>query len=321
MAVKVTELTVTSIAPKVKNPAFQKYLPTRLLPEHISFVVSPVSNAVSNAIRRTVGCELLVARMAVAYDNLHTTDIFIIPEMVIKRLRMIPIDQACPRDAIFELYAQNNTAVVRDIKSGEMTAKGVKSLPFNGTFTLFTLNPGKSIKITGITINTAYGFVAGDGMHALGINPISVAVDQQPINTFEPDNKGIPSRISNPRVYRIAFNTNGDMPARAIVAAACDNIIARVQSITELLHSITSNAAGADIEYWLAIPGEGDTIGNLVMRTALDLFPDITVVYTVANIGRSASLRIQCGEDINTVYNTVIKHLVKVFREIKSNFD
>lgn len=325
MSAKVENLKIVDLSPQIKDPALQKYLPTRLFPQHISFELSPVSNAVSNAIRRTVACELLVARMNTGFENLTTTDMFIIPEMVLRRFEMIPIDQKCPRDAKFELIASNNSAIVRDVKASEIRIvfpgkdHKLKDLPFNGTFTICTLLPGKSIKVTDIGIRTAFGFVSGAGMYAVAVNAASIALDQKPINLYEPNGDGgIPSRISNPRKWKISFNANGDMPPKAIVVAACNNIIERVQSVQDLLFSITNN----EDEYILVIPGESHTIGNLFMRTISDLFPDLhAVVYTPSNIGRTCTIRIRCDEDINTIYNTTIKHLVRLFGDIKHHFE
>lgn len=320
MSVTVSNIVIKDISPKV-DPALDKYLPKTLFPKRIEFELSNVSNAVSNAIRRTVECELLVIAMFAEYADVTCDDIFIIPEMILRRLRMIPINQKTPIDAVFELEAVNLTPDVRDVKSGEITITrgNLKKLPFNETFTLFTLNPGKSIKITNIGIHSAYGFVAGDGMHVLAVNAASVALDQTPINTYEPNGGGgIPSRISNPREWKVSFNTNGSMPPKSIVVAACDSITARVQSVQDLLYSIENNGD----EYVLTIHGESHTIGNLFMRTIHDMFPDIrAVTYSSSNITRTCTLRIRCDEDINTIYNTTIRHLVRLFADIKKHFE
>lgn len=320
---KVTEVTITDISPKVKNPEIAKLLPKTLFPKRLEFQISPVSNAVSNALRRTVECELLVKALWVDLEDFETNDMFHIQEMIMERFRMIPIDQNTPLDTIFELSATNDTATVRDVKSSEIrihytSGKGsaLKKLPFNETFTLFTLNPGKTVKIKKITIHSAYGFTSGDGMHAVAVNAASIAIDQIPINHYE--GVGIPSSISNARVWKISFNTNGTMEPKAIVAAACDNIIARVETVHELLYSIENNGD----EYLLIINGESHTIGNLFMRTIVDLFPDIrAVTYTTANVGRVCSIRIRCDEDINTVYEVAVKYLVNLFTDIKKYFD
>ncbi|QYB17665.1 putative DNA-directed RNA polymerase subunit IIi [Pacmanvirus S19] len=326
--INVSDIEITDLMPKIKNPAFEKYLPKTLKKKRMSFQISGVNNAESNAIRRTIGCELLVSGLHAEYENIKTNDLFIIPEMMVQRFRMIPIDQNTPLDAIFELDVINKTPNVIEVKSSEMrivsSGKGtkerpaLKKLPFNETFTLLTLEPGKYIKITDIGIHQDYGFREGYGTHVVAVNATSTAVDQKPINMYEPEAGGIPSAISNPKVWKISFNTNGTMEPKDIIVAACDNIIGRINSISELLYWIENN----NDEYILTVNGESDTIGNLLMRTISDIFPDIrAVTYSTSSVGRILTVRIRCDEDINTIYNNSIKHIVQVFTEIKKYFE
>ena len=326
--ISVSDIKVTDLSPKLKNPAFEKFVPKNLKPKRMSFQISGVNNAESNAIRRTIGCELLVSALHTEYENISTNDMFIIPEMLVKRMRMIPVDQSVPLDAIFEIDVINKTTNIVEIKSSEIRivspGKGtkerpsIKKLPFNETFTLFTLEPGRYMKITNIGIHQDFGFREDYGTHVVAFNTASVAVDQIPINMYEPELGGIPSRISNPKVWRITFNTNGTMDPKEIVAAACTNIIERIQSISELLYWIENN----NDEYILTINGESDTIGNLLMRTICDTYPDIrAVTYSTTSFGRVLTMRIRCDEDINTIYSSVIKHITRVFTEIRSSFE
>jgi DNA-directed RNA polymerase subunit L len=324
--VTVDNISIDDMTPKVKDPEARKLLPSTLFPERLSFNLHGVNNAVSNAIRRTVLCELLVSALYADSTNVTTNDEFIIHEMITKRLRMIPIDQYTPLDATFELIVENSTSHVKDIKSAEIrivnpgreSRSALRRLPFNETYTLFTLAAGKSLRIPNIRINQAYGYENGDGMHAVAFNAVSIAVDQKPINLYIPNDDGLPSSLSDPRVWRIAFNTNGSMPAKKIVIAACDNLIFRISSISDLLDKIVSSGN----EYILTINGESDTIGNLFMKTITDLFPDIiAITYSASSVIRSITIRMRCNEDINVLYNDTIKHLVKMFGIIKSYFE
>jgi len=324
----VSDIVITDISPKIKNPSLEQYMPKTLFPKHFEFKIAGVSNAVSNAIRRTAACELLVSGLHVDLEDIKINDPFAFHEMIINRFRLIPIDQRTPLDAVFELTAVNTTDDVRDVKASEIRiaspGKGtserpqLKKLPFNETYTLFTLGAGKSAEIKNIGLYQEYGFNEGYGAHVVAINAASVALDQKPINTYEPDDgNGIPSRISNPREWKISFNTNGTMEPKAIVAAVCDNIISRVQSIHDLLYSIQNNGD----EYILTIDGESDTLGNLFMKTVCDIYPDIrAITYSTSSVGRVLTLRIRCDEDINTIYGTTIKHIVGAFNEIKKYF-
>lgn len=340
---KVSNIKITSLAPNLallSSPTSAqavKVPPVRLVPSFVEFEISPVSNAISNAIRRTLSSEMMVSRMDANFESMQSTDAHNIQEMIIKRLRMIPIDQSCPMDAIFELAASNDGLQLRDVKSSEIRvvhkgseskgseSKGsgaavpLKELPFNGAFTLFTLKPGKSAKITNIHMRAERGYTPGSGMHALAVNVASVAVDlvPEPPSNGDTRSPSLRSSVADPRHWRISFTTNGDMSPKRTVAAACEDIINRVKSINDILYSITNN----EDEYVLEVPEETHTIGNLFMRTINDLYPDIlAVVYSVSNIVRQCTIRVRCTEDINIVYRTTIKHLVETFTTIKDRF-
>lgn len=315
----ISDISVTDISPKVPDK-YKKLLPSVLHPQHLEMRIDGVSNAVSNALRRTISCELPVLHLSVEYENIITDDRFIIPEMIIKRLRMIPIDQSIPQDTKFRLDITNTTHMVMDVKSSEIVQdirrpgksplKPIRA--FNETFTLLTLRPGASINIKNIVLATEYGYNSGYGMCALACNVASIALDQVPMNNYT--NEGVPAAMSNPRSWKLSFNTNGSMDAKQIVIAACDNIIMRVNNVHDMLYTVEN----VGDEYILNIDGETDTIGNLFMRTISDLFPDIRAVsYSTASVGRRCTIRIRCEEDINTVYEAAINYIKSVYETIR----
>ncbi len=317
---EVVNIQIKSLAPTVSKPEVVKLLPKTLTPMRVSFELHKVNNSVSNALRRTIACELLVKALYADYVPDISDDEFIIPEMILNRLVLIPIDQQCPDSTIFSLNVTNNNAHALDVKTSDIQliggGKHAVKLPFNETFTICTLNPGKSINIPKIVIKSNYGYnFAG---YCVACNAVSLALDQHPINTFDPSSTGISVSTSNPQVWKLQFNTNGSMQPKSIVAAACDNIIGRVKVVQELLVNIDHNNG----EYILQIIGESDTVGNLLMRTIHDLYPKIgAVVYNVETVGRVLVMRVVCDEDIMTVYETAIDHLVKLFSEIKVFFN
>lgn len=328
--IKVTDLSVSLKGPLVESKShsdaekqiidkLSKLIPTTLVPKRIEFTINGVNNAVSNAIRRTVMCELLTYSLKVEYDSFATNDRFIIPEMLVRRFELIPIDQDVPKDIVFGLDAVNDGVLHRDVKSSEIKIispgkTGIKKLPFNETFTLFALQPGKFLKVNKITIEPDFGYnFAG---HVLASTPVSIAKDQIPYNSYT--NTGIPSRLSNPKVWHVGFITNGAMEPKKVVKYACENIIARLLAVQELFYSIKNN----EDEYILVVDGESDTIGNLFMRTIIELYPDIrAVTWSSASVGRSITIRIKCDEDITTVLSTSVKHIIRQFNEIKKFFN
>lgn len=307
----ISDIKIVNYAPKFTDPTLLALMPTRLHSEFMSFtMLGP--DAVANGLRRTIIEELPVMRLYCDYEEIITDDLFIIREMIIKRLRSVPIDQLTPKNSRFELVATNSDLIERDVKMSEF--KGGR-LPFNGTSTLCTLKPGKSMRISARMIE-GFGYVNGEGMYSLGFNAASVALDVIPLNTFErraPDDPtpvGVPSRLADPRKWNIKFTTNGELPCRDIVVRACESIIARSAAVKSLLYSIEFDGS----TYTLSIPGESHTIGNLFMRVIHDLYPDITITYNHDNIERECKLFIRGVEDINAVFDAAIRNIEAVYR-------
>lgn len=326
--IKVSDIKITDLRPRVKDPALVKLLPTRLFPQRIEFIVAGVSNAISNGLRRTICCELPVRALYCEYEDIKTDDPYIIGEMLIKRLQMIPIDQSTAHTAKFELFYTNATAATVDVKTADFRAArgGNSKLPFNETFAFCAINPGKSIRVSNISIREAYGHQAERGMYALAHHCVSLAVDQQPTDPYAtavaPATVASCS-IANPQVWKIAFETNGTMDPKAIVSAACANIIGRIEAaggLIGLVESSTSRGAGLSTHI-LAINGESDTIGNLFMRTINDLYPAIGYVgYSVSPTSRMVTLQIHCAEDIGEVISRAVKYIATAYKNIAQAF-
>jgi hypothetical protein len=251
-------------------------------------------------------------------SNIETNDEFIIPEMVTKRFKMLPLLQSGDVMKMeFELIASNNTTVVRDVKSAEIKVLvGGKELPFDENVTMFTLQPTKHIKIKSITTGRNFGFVVGEGMCVLGFHAVSLAVGVEPLNVYE--GTGVSSKVTNVRHWKLAFETNGTMPVKKIVIIACDNLIERLTRIYKLLSSIVSDGD----YYSLTIEGESDTIGNLFTRTACDMFPDLDFIrHKCDKFVRSVRIDVRYKtSDISVLFKTIIDSLVKIYNDIKSQF-
>lgn len=328
----VKDFKTVKLVPKVPE-RFKHLAPTTLVSERCTFTIANCSNAVSNAIRRTILCELKVAYLRTEYEEIVTDDPFIIPEMIQKRMRMIPLLQSVPADTKFSLETTNNTLDVQDVKTKLM----IRGKPyFDETITILSLQPGKSLKISA-KVAYEYGYVPQYGMCALAFNATSICKDVIPADMYVEDgimsgaNKptgesgteessknvvkptGAKSHFSDPRVWEIAFNTNGTMPPKQIVTLACNNIIERLKSVLSLLYTMANN----DNQYVLTIHGDSDTIGNLLIKTIDELYPDVeAATYSASAIERSVTLRVIYSDDINTLYKNVIEHLIETFKSI-----
>lgn len=320
-ALSVTDITVESLAPRVDQKKYAKWLPRTCLPERMQLTIKDTNNAVANAIRRTICGELPVRALVTTYEDVTTNDDFIIQEMLCKRLLQLPILQSTPLTAQFTLYVENRTPLVRAVYASEIELTTVRdkgatatALPFNATVQLFALNPGCWLRINKITVGAFYGYEEGRGMCCLASAVVSAPIDVDMLNKFERDEAGRPrgtsTSVSDPRVWRLSFVTNGTMAPRAIVAAACAELITRVRAVEQHL----PNALTSGDQHTLTIPGESDTIGNLLVRAICDLYPDVDfVTYSTASAARELTIKLRTTIDIETIFVNAITHLADTF--------
>ena len=320
--IKVSNIKVTDLSPKVVNPEAKKLLPTIVHPYNLTFEIAGVDNSVANAIRRTLVDEFPVKAMTATQTDFESTDPYHISEMILARIKMIPIMQNVPEDAIFILDVENKTPVLRNVLSSEIKIKSgaaAKHTYFNETFVLFTLNPGKTTKIKEIKIMKSPGFVPGNGMMAIASNVISLTRDQVPFNPYEPEKGGTFSRVADSKKWQISFNAAGTVPDYKKLMTQCvDLLIEKIKNVKNLLYLIEGN----DSEFYLEINGESDTLGNLFMRTIDRLYPNLALVkYSVNSVVRILTIKVVGGEDINDVYGTAISHLINIFTKIRKFFE
>ena len=314
--IQVTGIEVTDIV--IKPPAkFAHLMQPEAFPltqQKCSFDISGVNNAQANAIRRTLMGELPVVALACDYESIVTDDPHVIGDMIQRRLRSIPLLQSAP-SKVYSLEFHNTTLIPQDVKSVLIKDQNGVTAPINHTYTLLTVAPGKRIKISNITHFTERGFVEGNGMHVLTWRATSIAIDIEPLNEYT--GKGTASHIAAPREWRISFGTNGTMPAREIVKMACEDIAERIDAVSALLGKIRSD----DTKYTLDIPGESNTVGNLLMCAANDLFPGLSsVVFDVPTTERHCVFKVDYDDDINTFFSSIIEREVAVFKRIAQAF-
>lgn len=327
--IQVKNIQTVDLSPKIKNQELAKMAPKGFIPKKFSFEILGGNNALCNGLRRTIVSECLVKVMTFDFDNFETDNAFCLNDNILERIMRIPINQDTPLDATFEIDVINKTKNIIDVKSSDikMTFGGkLKSLPFNPTITLFTLEPNKFLRIKNIKIKSGFGY--DYAWFTFAFNAASIPLDIKPINYNETqidfDNPvytpetGYPSSVSDPRHHRISFKTNGTCPPEKIADIACENLITRLEYIVNLLPNIIS----ADDIYFLTIVGESHTIGNLLMKTINDLYPKIgAATYFVDPIIRSVTMKIKTSDDIKEVFNAAIKHAIKQIIEIKKAFE
>lgn len=321
--ITVTNIVEVDLRVKTEDPMLKHLLPTTTLPVRFSFVINNVSDAIANALRRVVSCELPVKGMKIGVANIQTNDATILSEMIANRLSYIPLMQSCPMDAKLYLEVSNATTSVVDVKTKDIKisqagtksegSNPLKSLPFNENITLFDLYPGKTMTINDISINVSPGFITGH--RVLAVNAVAIEQDVEAYNPYT--GKGVRTSVANPKKWKIIFNTNGTLPAKEIVRRACENIVTRMNQVHNLVHSITPSSD----EYILTIDNETDTIGYLFTRTINDIYPDNDFASHISDdISHSLTIKIKTKIDINTLFKNVIKRVNDDMEKISSFF-
>jgi DNA-directed RNA polymerase subunit L len=257
------------------------------------------NEAFANGIRRVFNDELEIKIMFVHPSNLDTDDKFILPDNIIERINLIPIEQNIPEEqenTTLSLRITNDTGDIMNIYSKDILInekKGGKSSKnlFNQNIILCTLRPGKYIYINNISFKKKQGFI--NNTYTAGTHRYEcINVDFTKSSSSQ-----------NLKDFRIEFRDNGNIGNKNIIKMIRDNLYKRVirvknltkeyilpddtsvvsQSIENInevyiikntnivdLHSIHNSSDGlnsnnSDI-YEIHIKGEYHTLGNIITK-------------------------------------------------------
>lgn len=312
-AVQVKNVKVTSLAPKVKDPDVAALLPTVLVPERTEMEIHGVNTAIANGLRRVITSESPAWRLNFDHASFHTNDPFILVDYIRKRINNIPIKQDTSAKLTFRLNVLNNTDVNMRVKTGLMEPAGKAKPVFNETFDVCMLGPGKYITIDNIYLQRGYGYMHGG--YNMACNVAAVPLDQTPLDTAT--GVGVPSGLSDPRVHRLAFTTNGTISNGEIMKIACDEIATRLDNVIKSI----PNVYNADDTYHLVLKKETHTIGNILMKSIVEEYPDVpAVTYTTDELAKTTTISIRTTDDIETMLIDVCKKNIKIVNTIKAHF-
>ncbi len=322
-----------SINPEV--PSYAKHLlssNTSLQQQEFSFELHGVNIAIANGIRRVIESGVPVKCFNVSPDDIESNDPYVIPEYIVQRIRLIPCKQTININSGFGLDYINNGYDIQEVMTAEIKYGGLiaeksekrgGSLPdsndkspqtetslksgaaensnlFDGTIALTDLNPNCFLRIKNIRVVWGRGYDYGGFTVAHGCVCLPLwAANQAPYS--------ISSSCSDIRDHLIRFQTNGTEPPPSIVKRACSEIISRLKSAeTKLATNLHTRDSETDHVHRLVIEGEDDTIGNILMKTILDIEPEISAcVYTVNNIDRNMHLELRHMEPKHLIMKAI----------------
>ncbi|AIB52132.1 hypothetical protein E24_00445 [Faustovirus] len=324
-SVKVSDIQVIEEKPVGLSPEASSKLQAMFYPKYCSFIVSNIDNAIANGLRRTMLQELLVSHLTFDEENFKCNDAFILIDMIKKRFNLIPILQDTSQEAVFELIVDNRTPTDIVVYTTDLRIiKGAKKIPCN-KIPLFSLAVGCSIKIKNIRVEQKFAYEYGFG-GCIAFNCASVPVDIKPIEQRAIADQyhdyyaniasalkdgdvtklkhGLPSSVANPNVYKLSLRTNGNIAPEEVIKAACGAMIERLEYIVNIA-PITEQGI-----YKLVIKGESDTIGNIILRTGLKLYPTAEITTNADTTTRSITITVKLETTGVSSFQAFIKSII-----------
>ena len=337
-----------------------------LAPEYVELILKGINSSIFNAMRRTLLDEMMHYALNFQHEDFvitTTTDSFMIDYSFINgRIRNIKLIPHLPEDLIaklkFEINVMNDTDDVMTVYAKDMIVSNGK-LPysiFNPTFEIAFIQPGKSLHIRNIRIETGKGNY--NAVYNTTCRNGGKPLDLEEYGDEEINGPDHPQRvlsgfklntsIAKPTKYRLNFYApatpdNDGKTSTLLIIDACSNIISRLRFIqrnieddaaptgsinfvnTEVVITPFEKGGGGSKassitmqKYVINVKNETDTIGGLLARTICEMVPDISLcVYSCIDHKKTMTLTVR-----NPVSDpSELEHLViKAIKHIISTF-
>jgi len=259
------------------------------------------------------------------------------------------------KGARLKLSVENPRQVRMTVYAGDMEfVEGNQEILFNPTFAIADLNPGERIDISDIMITAGHG--RDNAIYNVGRCAAYTHLDIPQYTKDEicsvPTKKTLEEKgpianqsgyktsclIADPRhhVLTVKFPATTPMKAesKAILIDACANIEERLNmisgSINDMLDETVKDASKYGIQYTivtlegglsegiLQVPGETDTIGELLKRTIFMLEPDIAFVSSVVSVHENKLMvSLRSVKDVTKILKDSIQNAIATFGSIK----
>lgn len=310
---KVANWSVTKMGPTIRDPEVASLLPTVFRSAKVSVEMIGVNIGIANAVRRTLSGGIPVICMDFEPQALKTNDEFVLVDLLRRRVNLIPIRQDMDVNTVFSLHAANNTEALVTVKSSSIEAGRKVKDCFNETYDIVDLHPTKSLIIDRISVIRGYG--NEDARHIAVFRTSLLPLDQVPFNQFT--GEGVPSALSDPRHHRLTFYTNGNIDPKVAVDTACAELLALVERGRKAIPNLQSR----DLLTSVSFDGASDTMGNMLLRTAYDIYPSgADFRYNVDELGAKISFELRTSEDPAVVLGAIFSELRVTFERLRAQF-
>jgi len=331
--IAISNMKTQDITP-VPSEKFKNLMPTVLRPMRFSFELTNCHNAMANGIRRVLCTEYQALALNIAPESIESSDRYILKDFIVSRIRCIPVLQNTDPKSVYSLECINSTSDVMTVKTNQIKLlKDGKTMPqriTDETIPIIDLNPGCYIKLNKIYIDQ--GYCSSYGGYTISCGDFCVALDVEPRNLYT--STGVSSAVSDPRHFKVQFDTNGTMPPKTFLLEGLKSLVARLDNIVSSLHliqsiipkvdpsSVLKNINGSSTAptvesnlHKLVIRNETHTIGNIIVKTVCDLYPNIqAITYTTNDINKILTIEIR-DSNPSGVLNSAIK---KAISDIKT---
>lgn len=253
------------------DPKYKEFV-DGLLPKYTINATLECSEALANAIRRTLMDDIPVYRMFVDYaeiGNIVTDDGNILYEDLQGTLHQIVLNQESVTDPEMnlQLIAHNKTTSVMPVTTDHLTHNGAKVAGklMSRHIILTSLEPGKFLKVQNILLRKNIG--RNDGSYQVCPPP-----------GFKCNLKEDESSFTHmPSKFELTIDAIGDFAPKALLKNCMDIIRAKIESTKETLLTRVEEHPVADITN-LEVAGETHTMAMLWMFYVLKADPDIAFV-------------------------------------------
>lgn len=293
-----------------------------LLPEaswyHVEFQFNNTYVGFANGIRRMLVEELPVYCLTIDDADIETDDEFILNDMLIKNLNLLPIiqeikttnvNQAIDKvddkinnkidnkiddkidDVKAHLNVHNNTNEIIDVLSGDIKISGTGVIDKN--IIIYRLRPGRYLKMK--NIYAVRGFSKYNAAKFSLLNNIRYRpLDHKPFDIKT--NTGERSIKVDPTSFFFSFTTCGNIEVATVFKLLHNQLIARLNRILESFKEYSKESgkkyyvaanlivSNEDDIYLYKIPNEYITLSTMIAQRCLLLNPQIA--YVAANIER-----------------------------------
>lgn len=220
--------------------------PLDLLPKStwhvVEFKLSNTYAGFANGLRRILIEEMPVKCISFDEKEMETDDEFILNDILIKNINLLPIDQAInDSDYHITLYVENFTPKTIDIKAKDISitlGKKGKQIPITNlipdpNILIVRLRAGKKLFIKKLFVEQ--GFAKNDAAKfSLLDNTTYDILDMEPHNQFT--HKGTRSIEYDPKEFHLSFTTSGNIKPDHVINLMCDVALEKIERMKKNLN-------------------------------------------------------------------------------------